>query len=163
MGFLMTGNRRVTEFSTKQLSRPTSSDFKRLFGTIPHRARIPCWGMHNHRSGVEKKSTPRAVLVKRKHRDKGALLEQGRSYGILVYAHGEPVGWCQYGLAKKLKELPRIDNNPKCRKLASASDGKLWRINLFCGSQEISPSWRGGFGGSYLQLSVNRWLPTFRR
>ena len=89
-----------------------------------------------------------AVLVKRKHRDKGALLEQGRSYGILVCAHGEPVGWCQYGLAKELKELPRIDNNPKCRKLASASDGKLWRINLFCGSQEISPSWRGGLAGA---------------
>jgi len=55
-------------------------------------------------------------------------VEQGRSHGILVYSHGEPVGWCQYGLAQ---ELHRVDNNPKYRKLLTASDRTLWRITCF--------------------------------
>jgi len=55
-------------------------------------------------------------------------VEQGHSHGILVYSHDEPVGWCQYGARK---ELPRIDNNPKYRKLASASNKMLWRITCF--------------------------------
>ena len=118
----------VTEFSTKQLSKRTWSDFERLFDTHPAPGAYPCWCMHNHRSGVEKKSTPRAIWIKRNHRDKRALVEQGRSHGILVYSHGEPVGWCQYGL---MKELPRIDNNHKYRKFASASGRRLWRITCF--------------------------------
>ena len=118
----------VSEFSTKQLSKRTWRDFERLFETHPAPGACPCWCMHNHRSGREKKSTPRAVWIKRNHRDKKALVEQRRSHGILVYSHGEPVGWCQYGL---MKELPRIDINPKYRKLASASDKMLWRITCF--------------------------------
>lgn len=44
------------------------------------------------------------------------------------YSHGEPGGLFQYGL---MEELPRIDNNPKYRKLASASGRRLWRITCF--------------------------------
>jgi GNAT superfamily N-acetyltransferase len=83
--------------------------------------------MHNHRSGLEKK-TPRAIWIERNHREKRALVEQGRSHGVLVYSDGEPVGWCQYGL---MKELPRIDNSPQYRKLATASDRRLWRVTCF--------------------------------
>jgi ribosomal protein S18 acetylase RimI-like enzyme len=117
----------VSEFSTKQLSIRTWRDFERLFETHPAPGTYPCWCMYNHRNGVEKK-TSRAIWVKRNHRDKRALVDRGRSHGILVYSHGEPVGWCQYGL---MKELPRIDNNPKYRKLASASGRTLWRITCF--------------------------------
>jgi ribosomal protein S18 acetylase RimI-like enzyme len=124
----MTGNHRVTKFATKQLSKRTWSDFERLLETHPAPGAYPCWCMHNHRSGWEKKSTSRAIWIQRNHSDKRALVGQGRSHGILVYSHGEPVGWCQYGL---MKELPRIDNNPKYRKLASASDRTLWRITCF--------------------------------
>jgi hypothetical protein len=101
---------------------------ERLFETHPAPGAYPCWCMHNHRSGVDKKSTPRAIWINRNHRDKKALVEQGRSHGILVYSFGEPVSWCRYGL---MKELPRIDNNPKYRKLASASGRTLWRITCF--------------------------------
>jgi GNAT superfamily N-acetyltransferase len=83
--------------------------------------------MYNHRKGVEKK-TSRAIWIKRNHWEKRALVEQGRSHGILVYSQGAPVGWCQYGL---MEELPRIDNNPKYRQLASASNKMLWRITCF--------------------------------
>jgi ribosomal protein S18 acetylase RimI-like enzyme len=84
--------------------------------------------MYNHRSGREKKTASRATWIKQNHREKRALVEQGRSHGILVYSDGEPVGWCQFGARK---ELPRIDNKPKYRKLASASDRILWRITCF--------------------------------
>ena len=117
----------VSEFSTKQLSKRTWSDFERLFESHPAPGAYPCWCIYNHRSGGEKK-TPRVIWIRRNHNDKRELVEQGRSHGILVYSHGAPVGWCQYGL---MEELPRIDNNPKYRKLASASDKMLWRITCF--------------------------------
>jgi GNAT superfamily N-acetyltransferase len=48
---------------------------------------------------------------------------------MLVYAHGEPVGWCQYGTSQ---ELPRIDNNPRYRKFADGNENeRLWRITCF--------------------------------
>ncbi len=65
----------------------------------------------------------------RNRREKRELVNKGHSHGILVYAKGEPVGWCQYG---PREELPRIDNSPRYRKLA-LEDGrdKLWRITCF--------------------------------
>jgi hypothetical protein len=77
---------------------------------------------------ILQQKTPRAIWIKRNHNDKRELVGQGHSRGILVYWHGAPVGWCQYGL---MEELPRIDNNPKYRKLESASDKMLWRITCF--------------------------------
>ena len=120
-------DRAVDQLSTKQLSKRTWSDFERLFKAHPAPGAYPCWCMHNHRSGLEKK-TPRAIWIERNHREKRALVEQRRSHGILVYSDGEPVGWCQYGL---MKELPRLDNNPQYRKLAIASDRRLWRVTCF--------------------------------
>jgi ribosomal protein S18 acetylase RimI-like enzyme len=32
----------------------------------------------------------------RNRREKKDLVEQGRAHGILVYAKGQPVGWCRY-------------------------------------------------------------------
>src|SRR5262249_51939039 len=54
----------VSEFSTKQLSNRTWSDFERLFETHPAPGAHPCWCMYNHREGVEKK-TSRAIWIKR--------------------------------------------------------------------------------------------------
>jgi ribosomal protein S18 acetylase RimI-like enzyme len=55
-------------------------------------------------------------------------VEQGRAHGILVYANGEAVGWCQFG---RREELPRIDNRRPYRGLAPDRDEKLWRITCF--------------------------------
>jgi ribosomal protein S18 acetylase RimI-like enzyme len=38
------------------------------------------------------------------------------------------VGWCQFGLSE---ELPRVEKNPKYRKLPSENTGPLWRITCF--------------------------------
>jgi GNAT superfamily N-acetyltransferase len=65
----------------------------------------------------------------RNHLEKAELVEKGRAHGILVYANGKPVGWCQYGPSE---ELPRIDNSRNYRGLAP--DGgvrKVWRITCF--------------------------------
>lgn len=63
----------------------------------------------------------------RNRREKRELVERGGSHGILVYAKGEPVGWCQYG---PKEELPRIDNSRNYRGLAKGTE-KLWRITCF--------------------------------
>lgn len=56
-------------------------------------------------------------------------MESGRAHGILVYADGEPVGWCQYG---PRDELPRVEQNRAYRRFAPSGDpDKLWRITCF--------------------------------
>lgn len=70
----------------------------------------------------------RAIQIEQNRQQKKTLVEQGRSRGILVYAQGEPVGWCQYGLSQ---ELPRIDNNPDYCKVAGGNDKARWRITCF--------------------------------
>ena len=65
----------------------------------------------------------------RNHQDKKDLVKKGCSHGILVYSHGEAVGWCQYG---PKEELPRIDAGHMYKKLLLDSEGKrLWRITCF--------------------------------
>ena len=63
-------------------------------------------------------------------REKKTLVTKGRSHGILVYAGGQAVGWCQYGLRE---ELPRIDSGRNYSKLDLSSDQgrKLWRLTCF--------------------------------
>jgi hypothetical protein len=135
---------RVSGYSTERLSKRTWSDFERLFETHPAPGAHPCWCMYNHRSGTlpDKKEDSRAKQIERNRRQKKALVEQERSHGILVYAQGKPVGWCQYGLSQ---ELPRIDSNPNYRKLASRNGRSAMEDNLLCGSQEISPTWSSAY------------------
>ncbi|MFL6350541.1 MAG: GNAT family N-acetyltransferase [Bryobacteraceae bacterium] len=65
----------------------------------------------------------------RNRREKKDLVERGCSHGVLVYAQGEPVGWCQYG---PKEELPRITNSRKYRGLATESNSeRVWRITCF--------------------------------
>jgi GNAT superfamily N-acetyltransferase len=70
----------------------------------------------------------RAERGVRNRRQKRELVECGCAHGILVYAEGEPVGWCQYG---PREELPRIDNYRKYCGLAPKGTRKLWRITCF--------------------------------
>jgi GNAT superfamily N-acetyltransferase len=70
----------------------------------------------------------RAERGARNRREKRELVERGCSHGILVYAKGQPVGWCQYG---PREELPRIDNGRKYQGLVPEGTGKLWRITCF--------------------------------
>ena len=117
-------------YTTKELSKKTWPDFERLFSQ--KNGWDFCWCMHFHRPrGLPKNKWlhTRAERGVRNRREKRELLERGRSHGILVYANGEPVGWCQYG---PREELPRIDNSRKYRELAPKDHAdRLWRITCF--------------------------------
>jgi len=77
----------------------------------------------------------RAAKSVRNRREKKNLVEEGLAHGILVYAHGEPVGWCQYG---PREELPRIDNYRKYRELAPERGAeRLWRITCFVVDKKV--------------------------
>src|SRR5215469_8022492 len=116
-------------YTTRALSKKTWPDFERLFqepGGWSH-----CWCMHFQRArGLPENQQlgSRAERAVRNRRQKLELVEQGRAHGILVYANGEPVGWCQFG---RREELPRIDNRRKYSGLAPDGYEKLWRITCF--------------------------------
>lgn len=99
----------------------------------------------------------RAERDVRNRRQKRALVEQGCAHGILVYAKGEPVGWCQYG---PREELPRIDNKRIYRGLApEGGEGqqgrkgniKLWRITCFA---VLRPYRRRGVASTALHAAL---------
>jgi GNAT superfamily N-acetyltransferase len=120
----------VPAYATKELSKKTWPDFVRLF--TQKNGWDFCWCMHFHRPcGLPKNKwlPTRAERGVRNRREKKALVDSGCAHGILVYANGEPVGWCQYG---PREELPRIDNSRKYRAVApEAGTQKLWRITCF--------------------------------
>jgi GNAT superfamily N-acetyltransferase len=120
----------VAAYTTKELSKKTWPDFERLFSQ--GNGWDFCMCMHFHRPcGLPKNKwlRTRAERGVRNRGEKRELVEKGRAHGILVYAKGEPVGWCQYG---PREELARIDNNRKYRGLAPAGGaGILWRITCF--------------------------------
>ena len=119
----------VQAYTTKELSRKTCPDFERLFSQ--GNGWDFCWCIHFQRPRVlpkNKRFRTREERGVRNHREKKELVENGRAHGILVYADGEPVGWCQYG---PRDELPRMDANRNYREVAPPSAGKLWRITCF--------------------------------
>ncbi len=119
----------ASAYTTRELSRETWPDFERLFSQGG--GWDFCWCMHFHRvrSLPKRQFRTRAEQAVRNHQEKRELVEKRRSHGILVYADGEPVGWCQYG---PKDELPRIDNVRKYRGLAPEEGvQRLWRITCF--------------------------------
>lgn len=116
-----------TRFTFKELSRRTLTDFERLLETHPAPGAYSCWCLYNHHTGPEDWSGTRAEINARNRREKRALVAKGCSHGILVYEKGEPVGWCQFGIAD---ELPRVDNHTGYERRVTGR-GKLWRITCF--------------------------------
>ena len=120
------------EYSTKELTKDTLTDFERLFEKHPAPGAFMCWCMYHQSArplAVSKGPRSRAKGAARIRREKRELVENGRSHGILVYSNGEPVGWCQYG---SREELPRFDNDPSYRRLDPGGGiRRLWRITCF--------------------------------
>src|SRR5207253_6206471 len=101
------------EYSTKELSKRTWPDFEKLFlkqGVVGDG--WWCWCTHHHVSSYSlpenQQPRTRAERAVRNHRQKAELVENGCAHGILVYAKGEPIGWCQYG---PREELPRSEEH----------------------------------------------------
>lgn len=119
----------VLAYTTKELSRKTWPDFEKLFSQ--GNGWDFCWCMHFPRPCALPRNqwrTTRAERGVRNRRQKKELVDRGRAHGILVYANGEPMGWCQYG---PREELPRIDNSRNYQGLARTSRAELWRITCF--------------------------------
>lgn len=137
-----------TRYTTKELSPKTWPDFEKLFSQ--GNGWDFCWCMHfqRARSSSAHEKLPRAKRSVRNHRDKQSLVASGRARGILVYAHGEPVGWCQYGLRE---ELPRFDSRRTYRDLAPAASEKIWRIPCFVVNKKYR---RQGIGSAALQAAL---------
>ena len=143
----------VLRYTTKELSSKTWADLERLFEKPGVGDAWWCWCMHHHTRSYslpENKRLPtRAESAVRNRREKKELVEKGYSHGILVYAKGEPVGWCQYG---PREELPRIDNSQKYRKLAlEHGKDKLWRITCFVVDKNYR---RRGVAGTALKAAL---------
>jgi GNAT superfamily N-acetyltransferase len=120
---------KLSAYTTKELSTKTWPDFERLFSQ--NSGWDFCWCMHFHRPRrlpMNQWLPTRAERGVRNRRAKRELVEKGWAHGILVYANGEPVGWCQYG---PREELPRIDNSRKYHGLSPKGRKKLWRITCF--------------------------------
>ena len=121
---------RSETYMTKELTRKTWPDFERLFSQ--GNGWDFCWCMHFQRPRTlprNKWRRTRPERCLRNHREKKELVKKGRAHGILVYAKGEPAGWCQYG---PQEELPRIDNERNYRALAAEDRAKeLGRITCF--------------------------------
>lgn len=119
-----------SEHKTKELSPVTGPDFEDL--SSRGNGWDHCFCIHFQRACSIPKSQwlqTRAERAERNRPEKKTLVDEGRAHGMLVYANGEAVGWCQYGLAG---ELPRFDSNQNYRKLALEKHaGNLWRISYF--------------------------------
>jgi GNAT superfamily N-acetyltransferase len=120
----------VQAYSTKELSNRTWRDFAKLFSQGNGWDHCQC--IHFQRPGPLPKDQwlrSRAERTVRNRREKRELVERGRAHGILVYANGDAVGWCQYD---RREELPRIDASPNYRGLAPQQGStNLWRITCF--------------------------------
>jgi GNAT superfamily N-acetyltransferase len=139
----------ASTYTTKELSVKTWPDFVRLFSQGSGWDFCQCMHFHRSRSlPKEQWLRTRAERVARNRRQKRALVEQGCTHGILVYAKEEPVGWCQYGLRE---ELPRIDNKRAYEGLAPNETQRLWRITCFA----VLKPYRGrGVASAALQAAL---------
>jgi len=118
-------------YSAKELSLETWPDFVTVFSQGSGWDHCQC--MHFHRPHALPKSERLRTRAERAERNRGQkkeLVQKGCAHGIIVYAAGEPVGWCQFG---RKEELPRMDNARTYRERApeAEKDAALWRIPCF--------------------------------
>lgn len=131
-------------FSTRELSMQTFPDFEQFFGRAHGCAcTLSFFGRHLSvmpgtaeeranrlgRPDRSQKHFPRQEL--RRAREASAvneLVRKGQAHGILVYANGEPVGWCHFGRIDELP-VPSEESNPA--KIYARLDSTEWVIDCF--------------------------------
>ena len=121
-------------FTTKELSKRTWPDFERLFSQGNGWDFCMCtpfhFGGYRHTSHLRTRAEKAAFNRELKH----DLVEQGHAHGILVYADGAPVGWCQFGPEG---ELPITKPRHRGR-LFKPGEERVWRITCFCTHPDVS-------------------------
>jgi ribosomal protein S18 acetylase RimI-like enzyme len=121
------------KYTSKELSTETWPDLARLFEKPEIGDAWWCWCTFHHVSSFSqpenKPARTREERAVGNRREKEKLVKNDQAHGVIVYAKGEPVGWCQYG---PRDELSRIDHNRNYRNLApNDQTRKLWRITCF--------------------------------
>lgn len=119
----------ATLYATKTLTRETWPDFERLFSQGNGWDFCWCIAMQRDRPAATRCRT-RAERNAVNRAAKHDLVMAGRAHGVLVYADGEPIGWCQYG---SRDELPVLDR-PRGRFAKPRNDAlpaEDWRITCF--------------------------------
>ena len=89
-------------YQTKELSERTWPDFEKLFSQGHGWDHCWCVAFQRAQRASRQEFRTRAEVGVKNHAAKKDLLDRGRAHGILVYADGEPVGWCQYGTSDEL-------------------------------------------------------------
>jgi ribosomal protein S18 acetylase RimI-like enzyme len=112
-------------YQTRELSADRWPDFERLFSGGHGWDHCWCLAFQRGPHPSRQQFRTRAEVGPRNRDVKHELVDQGRAHGILVYAAGEPVGWCQYGSADELSG--RADAEPTS---TQAGDG-VWRVTCF--------------------------------
>src|SRR5688572_19663653 len=88
--------------TAKELSPSTWPDFEDLFTRGNGCDFCACMFFQRGRHLSRSKYPSRAAMAQQNRAEKRELVLQGRAHGILVYAGGEVVGWCQYGPTDEL-------------------------------------------------------------
>ncbi|WP_152362251.1 GNAT family N-acetyltransferase [Microlunatus speluncae] len=135
----------MVRFTTRELSKRTFGDFERFFATV-HGCACTLYFFGRHLSpiaGSAKQkaaglgSTPDRSAKHFPHRDLmrarelaavKELVDRGDARGILVYADGEPVGWCHFG---RVDELPVHSEESDPTKIYARHADTDWVINCF--------------------------------
>jgi GNAT superfamily N-acetyltransferase len=114
-------------WTTRELTARTWKDFDQLFGKYGG-VQAGCWCMFYHRDRpVGAVGAP--ATIARNRSDHRQLVGAGRAHGVIVYAKGAPIGWCQFG---PREDLPRLEHGRKYASLRlPRSTGPLWRITCF--------------------------------
>jgi GNAT superfamily N-acetyltransferase len=120
---------RTTTYTTKELSKETLPDFEKLFSGGNGWDFCKCMAYQRGSSNLPKNvARTRAEAAVVNSKAKKELVEKGQAHGILVYADGEPVGWCQFG---PKDELPLAEYRRKHSPPASQATRTQWRITCF--------------------------------
>lgn len=131
----------MVRFRTRELSRRTFADFEAFHRSV-HSCSCLLYLRGEHGPPVARTAKERAELLGAPDRsaknfphhewqmarglaEMRELVWAGKAHGILVYADGEPVGWCQFGRAEELP-LERNEKTPPNRIARDPTSD--WRI-----------------------------------
>lgn len=136
--------RKPVRFTTKELSKRTFADFERFFSQV-HGCMCTLYSLGGHipnpartakelagQRGEPDRSNKQFPLQEWRRQQESAamneLVRRGQAHGILVYADGDPVGWCQYG---RTRELPVVRTKKTPERMFARDPTSEWRITCF--------------------------------
>jgi len=120
---------KTERFITRELSMHTLPDFEQFFSQVNGcGCALYLFGRHLSPPAASARKGNRILGPARAAWEMTAvkeLVRKGLAHGILVYADGEPVGWCHFGRAEEVP-VPRDESIP--RRMFARHPSTQWRI-----------------------------------